>query len=175
MKACPICAQMIQDEAVKCRHCGGWLDKEKEAKLAEAAEIAKLGAVKIYSYLLMVFAALYALGMIIALIVSGGGSSGSFGFSLLLPILMILAIVGALIFVALGLLKRKRIAYILNIILLAIGFISGILMLVFAKVPNSLSASVSVILIAGAWLAYFISKRSLFPKRVAAELWPTKP
>jgi hypothetical protein len=34
MKTCPFCAEEIQDEAVKCKHCGEWLSTKQESTLA---------------------------------------------------------------------------------------------------------------------------------------------
>lgn len=38
-RRCPYCGEAIQDDAVKCRHCGEWLDPAKRAALKSAEEL----------------------------------------------------------------------------------------------------------------------------------------
>ncbi len=35
MKKCPFCAEEIQDDAIKCKHCGEFLDNSRRPRIAE--------------------------------------------------------------------------------------------------------------------------------------------
>ncbi|HHT9138646.1 MAG TPA: zinc ribbon domain-containing protein [Candidatus Wunengus sp. YC60] len=42
MKKCPFCAEEIQDDAVKCKHCGEFLDEKSLQEIALAKKTDRL-------------------------------------------------------------------------------------------------------------------------------------
>jgi predicted nucleic acid-binding Zn ribbon protein len=67
MKRCPFCAEDIQDEAIKCRHCGSML---------VAAQPREKGRVTVIGYLGIVIGVLM---IVVGVLMLGSGGSDAFG------------------------------------------------------------------------------------------------
>lgn len=76
MKTCQFCAEEIQDAAVKCKHCGSWLDG-RDAKPAAARGPVKVTTTSGGSMLKLIGFVLCALGLVVAIAGAASDSDGA--------------------------------------------------------------------------------------------------
>jgi hypothetical protein len=135
-----------------------WAEDEKPQNKKVVFSIFTLG--KIYMYLILASSSL--IGVIAIYLLGFGGifkGLGSIGPTEIILLLFIIPITGLWFFVAIGLLKRKKIAYTINYALLAIGLIVSIIALLLGRV---FIERLPYLVWCGGWLMYFSGKRRYF-------------